>query len=208
MPSAPSNDEVEAQDDSGRVPFATPEQESAPVTGTEEARLVLDPALENDDGIWTTIVRKQHHKGAPAHGDISKANSDLAQTLSEAEQRLTTEDRFRICMRGEVEASARRAETESSNEEELRDRKGKGPDPANWGQLDVPGDDLDIDMQHAMLAQWNDARTPRKQAGDGPSTDSDRTTEPSELTVVGSRAKKKRSGKNRLNKKSRAKKHK
>ena len=193
MLSAPSNDEVETQDDDRQLPFYT-------------SRLVLDPAIETDDGIWTTVVKRLHRKGAQTplvRKSISKGHSDLARTLSKAEQRLSTKDRLRIQMQGEVEASARHAETESSNEEKLVDRKGKGPDPANWGKLDIHGDNLDINVQRTALAQWNEANKARKHAEDAPSTESDEPPGPSKSTVTSLSKQRKHSGKTQLNQKTR-----
>ena len=204
MLSAPSNDEVEAQDDDRQLPFYTPEHESAPASGTEGSRLVLDPAIETDDGIWTTVVKRLRRKGAQTplvRKSISKGNSDLARTLSKAEQCLSTEDRLRIQMREEVEASACRAETESSNEEELVDRKGKGPDPANWEQLDIHGDDLDINVQCTALTQWNEANKAQKHTEDAPSTESDEPPGPSESTVTSPSKQRKCLGKTQPNQK-------
>ena len=152
MPSAPSRSEVEAQDEAVHTPYETPVQvgESAHVSESRRASYVLDLMVENDEGIWTTVVRRRGRKEATTpltRRNVSRKDPDLTRTLSEAERSLTAEDKLRIRKRSEVEASASRAETESSQEEELVDRKGKGPDPSNWGQLNVHGDDLDINAQ-------------------------------------------------------------
>ena len=57
MPSAPSRSKVEAQDEAVHTPYETPVGESAQVSESRRASYVLNPMVENEEGIWTTVVR-------------------------------------------------------------------------------------------------------------------------------------------------------
>ena len=58
MPSAPSRSEVEVQDEAVHTPYETPVGESAHVSESRQASYVLDLMVENDEGIWTMVVRR------------------------------------------------------------------------------------------------------------------------------------------------------
>ena len=123
--------------------------------------------------------------------------------MSEAERSLTTEDKLRIRKQSKAEASASCAETKSSQEEELVDRKGKGPDPSNWGQLDVHGDDLDINAQRVALVQWNNTRNTLEQTRNQSAKGDGEIPASSEPTIVSSKTPKKCSVQTRSRKQTR-----
>ena len=103
------------------------------------------------------------------------------------------EDKLRIRKQSKVEASASHAETGSSQEEQLIDQKGKGPDPSDWGQLHVHGDNLDINTQRVALAQWNNTRNALEQTRNKSAKGDSEIPASSEPTVVSSKMSKKRS---------------
>lgn len=82
--------------------------------------------------------------------------------LSEAEQHLSVNDRKQISKRSGAEAAALEGETEPSEEEVEPKSKGKGPDPRNWGQLNMNQSDLSEDVQRALLAQWKATKASQK----------------------------------------------
>ncbi|KAI5986288.1 hypothetical protein EDC04DRAFT_2615152 [Pisolithus marmoratus] len=55
----------------------------------------------------------------------------------------------------------------SEGDEPPRDRKGKGPDPKDWGMLSMSEDELNPEAQRATLASWNATQRLARDSDDG-----------------------------------------
>jgi hypothetical protein len=71
-----------------------------------------------------------------------------------AEKELTKEDRKRIEVRNHTLNLSREGSTLSKGEGPSRD-KGKEPDPANWGNLELDDGEVDLDTQRAALESFH-----------------------------------------------------
>ncbi|KAI6024537.1 hypothetical protein EDC04DRAFT_2931111 [Pisolithus marmoratus] len=110
--------------DNEDLPIIVHDNVVSPVS-TSEAENECD-----DEHSWTKVVRKKSHK------------------------QHTTDERERI-WRWSLSKSRINHEVLMSEGDELpRDRKGKGPNPKDWGTLSMSEDEMDPEAQRAMLASW------------------------------------------------------
>ncbi|KAI6021798.1 hypothetical protein BKA83DRAFT_4126529 [Pisolithus microcarpus] len=100
----------------------------------------------DDERSWTKVVRKKSRE----RRTTGKLRPDQERVIREAERQLTPDERDRI----------RRRSLSSARSEHGRpkDTKGKGPDPKDWGVLDMSEGELDLEAQRAALASWNAAQ--------------------------------------------------
>ncbi|KIO10434.1 hypothetical protein M404DRAFT_21366 [Pisolithus tinctorius Marx 270] len=113
------------------------------------------PASEVDveQGDWTEVVRRRSHERR-AH---SMLRSDQRDIVRKAERQLTPEERDRIRRRS-LSLTRNNLDTPTTEGDEppiTENHKGKGPNPRNWGDLDLSDGEMDPEAQRAALASWN-----------------------------------------------------
>lgn len=97
----------------------------------------------DDERSWTKVV----HKKSRERCTTGKLRPDQERVIRGAERQLTPDERD--CIRRRSLSSAR------SEHGRPKDTKGKGPDPKDWGVLDMSEGELDLEAQCAALASWN-----------------------------------------------------
>ena len=141
-------------------PFFTPGEQPKSVS-TNAVRLVVPQSSIDDKGEWTAIVPKSKGRSIGIDPDEHKKEQldpELTRVLAEVERSLTDVDRARILQREEAENKALDSDTLSSRGEGPSNLKGKGPDPTDWGQLDLSESEMDPGAQRAALKQWSDLK--------------------------------------------------
>ena len=103
---------------------------------------------ENDGGI--THRRVQFFAGASGyttpHRELSREQADV---VEQARRAMTTEQQTRVESRDTVVQRLQAQKAESSR------AKRKGADPGNWGTVNIPIHEMDVDIQQAMLNESN-----------------------------------------------------
>ncbi|EGO00396.1 hypothetical protein SERLA73DRAFT_152401 [Serpula lacrymans var. lacrymans S7.3] len=84
-------------------------------------------------------------------------DNEQAALVQQTEKLLSDEQLRAILSRRELECSAQPSETETNLNSPVA-AKGKGPDPRNWGGLDLEQADLEPDAQREALLAWNEAQ--------------------------------------------------
>ncbi|KAG1738590.1 uncharacterized protein EDB91DRAFT_1082633 [Suillus paluster] len=131
----------------------------------ERSWSVKGPEDDGDDqsGIWTTVDHKRTAgaKGATQkkgeHQNLTQEQEDL---VRKAEDKLTQAEKKRIRTRWNIPSrpASDGSESEESPGEGPSKRKGKVPDPRNWGGAELEDEDLDMEAQRAALDSYRAAK--------------------------------------------------
>ncbi|KAI6010273.1 hypothetical protein EDC04DRAFT_2960670 [Pisolithus marmoratus] len=105
----------------------------------------------NDERSWTKVVRKKLREQCTT----GKLRPDQEKVIREAERQLTLDERECIQRWSLSKTQINHEVLMSKGDEPPRDRKGKGPDPKDWGTLSMSEDELNPEAQRAALASWN-----------------------------------------------------
>lgn len=130
----------------------------------DDPSLLSDPSEPDDNpNPWITVVPRcsrslssLNHAGTKTVEFITHKTKNLTKEQSsavkQAEQRLTTEQKQKISRHYENAVKiAEPNERPPSCGEGPSNRKGKGPDPKNWGAADLSDSDLNLEVQKAAL---------------------------------------------------------
>ncbi|KIO02883.1 hypothetical protein M404DRAFT_27491 [Pisolithus tinctorius Marx 270] len=143
-------------------------------SNTPSPRIMSEAEVElEDQRPWTTVVRKKSREKRNAE----RLRPEQERAIKEAEKCLTLEERERIGRR--LLSVQRESQHDGSSDSETyqKGRKGKGPDPRNWGGLGLSDGELDLDTQHAAYASWKTAnRLARGSESEGPGPSQKRDT--------------------------------
>ncbi|KAG1721725.1 uncharacterized protein EDB91DRAFT_1274903 [Suillus paluster] len=142
-------------------------------TASENEGLTSQPE-DNDDRSWSTVARKCNRK--TIFNDVNKSRAkrpneltkEQKKVVSAAEQQLTEDECTRVNRRKYSVRHDCGNDTESPGE---GPSKGKGPDPWNWGAMNLEEEELDMEAQRAALESYKLAK---QMAGESESEDPSR----------------------------------
>ncbi|KIK43568.1 hypothetical protein CY34DRAFT_81548, partial [Suillus luteus UH-Slu-Lm8-n1] len=147
----PGNVDINEENIKPKVTFDL--HEESDLSSSEET----DGAGDDQSREWTNVKRTRGRKIPSREDSESRATSELSQEQDNlvrlAERKLTNDDRKKIKARERTLNLSRGSSTLSREEGPSRD-KGKAPDPANWGNLELEDGEADLDAQRAALESF------------------------------------------------------